>query len=250
DVEARAEGDDVRGLDEGEAVATEGRDAERGERTGPTEERPALARQGVGPRERAAEVEPEFEAVVRERGHGHVGPRGEAAEGEVARDGGAREFESGTRGEGGERAGPLAGARGDETGDAAFVRREVRADRVVEDGPGVVCPERAGVLDLTAQAGIPRQGPACAAPAHFEVELARAVVVAVIPAGEEERERVAERVADPALVGDGDVAGAEDDRRPGLFERHVQPSSPRAPLRAIREFAVDTRVEAGHVRRP
>src|SRR5690606_34478254 len=123
DVEARAEGDDVRGLDEGEAVATEGRDAERGERTGPTEERPALARQGVGPRERAAEVEPEFEAVVRERGHGHVGPRGEAAEGEVARDGGAREFESGTRGEGGERAGPLAGARGDETGDAAFVRR-------------------------------------------------------------------------------------------------------------------------------
>src|SRR5690606_12625904 len=200
-------------------------------------------------RQRAAEVQPELETVVRERGHCQVGPGGEAAEREVAGSRGTRELDRSTGGHGRERAGPLAGARGDEAGDAALVSREVRADRVVEDGPRIIGPERACILDLGAQAGIPGEGPACGASAQLQEELARAVVVAVVAAGEEERERVAERIADPVLVGDRDVAGTEDDRGSGPLEREVEPASPRAALRAVRNVTVDAGLEAGNVRR-
>ncbi len=119
----------------------------------------------------------------------------------------------------------------------------------MEDGPRIIGPERACILDLGAQAGIPGEGPACGASAQLQEELARAVVVAVVEAGEEERERVAERIADPVLVGDRDVAGTEDDRGSGPLEREVEPASPRAALRAVRNVTVDAGLEAGNVRR-
>src|SRR5690606_25775426 len=148
----------------------------------------------------------------------------------------------------GERAGPLAGARGDEAGDAAFIGREVRADGVLEDGPRVVRAERTGILDLGAQAGIPGERAARGAAAQLQEELAGAVVVAVVAAREEVRERVAERVADPLLVGDRDVASAQHDRGSGPLEREVEAAAQRAALRAVRDLAVDAGLEAGDVR--